>query len=171
MTIGNKIKNLRKLNKMTQMELAAKANISRSYLADIERDRYNASLDTLKSIASALNVNINEFFDNQTDLNIENPIDYFWEQYLKALGYEIIYDLEGNVILDTSIAQYEISELDIKDLHKSTNSFIKFKLSEIMNKSREISNQKDTTIPIAAHNDYSNDELQQKLMKEDLDEL
>ena len=62
MNIGNKIKDLRKLNKMTQMELAAKANISRSYLADIERNRYNASLETLKAIATALNVNLKVFF-------------------------------------------------------------------------------------------------------------
>lgn len=169
MDIGNKIKDLRKLNKMTQMELAAKANISRSYLADIERNRYNASLDTLKSISEALNINLNEFFDNNDNVVIkENSSEYFFEQYLNALGYEIIYDSEGNVILNIKNNQYEITELDIKDLQKSADSFIKFKLSEIINKT--VGTQKDF-MPIAAHNDFANDDEQQKLMKEDLDEL
>lgn len=55
-TIGDKIKDLRKEKKLTQVELAEKANISRSYLADIERNRYNPSVDTLKAIAKALDV-------------------------------------------------------------------------------------------------------------------
>lgn len=63
MSIGQKIKTIRKTNKLTQVELSKKANISRSYLADIENDRYNASLDTLKSIANALNVKISDLVD------------------------------------------------------------------------------------------------------------
>ena len=63
MSIGQKIKTIRKTNKLTQVELSKKANISRSYLADIENDRYNASLDTLKSIANALNVKISDLVE------------------------------------------------------------------------------------------------------------
>lgn len=63
MSIGERIKNLRKENNLTQVELAKKSNISRSYLADIEKDRYNASLDTLKSIASSLNVSLGTIVD------------------------------------------------------------------------------------------------------------
>lgn len=65
MNIGQKIKSFRKEHKLTQVELAKKSNISRSYLADIENDRYNASLDTLKSIATALNVNISELIEDE----------------------------------------------------------------------------------------------------------
>ena len=59
-SIGNKIKDWRKLSKLTQVELAKKANISRSYLADIEKNRYNASVDTLKAIANGLNVTLSD---------------------------------------------------------------------------------------------------------------
>lgn len=72
MSIGEKIKNLRKLNKLTQNELAKKANISRSYLADIEKDRYNASLETLKSIAQALNSNISEIVEEKQNTQENN---------------------------------------------------------------------------------------------------
>ena len=43
---------------MTQNDLAIKANISRSYLADVEGNRYNPSIETLDSIARALDVQI-----------------------------------------------------------------------------------------------------------------
>lgn len=56
MSIGKNIKTLRKMRKLTQVELANKANISRSYLADVEGDRYNPSVETLKTIADALSV-------------------------------------------------------------------------------------------------------------------
>lgn len=69
MSIGQKIKNIRKSNKLTQVELAKKANISRSYLADIENDRYNASVDTLKSIANSLDVKLSELIEETSSDN------------------------------------------------------------------------------------------------------
>ena len=73
MSIGQKIKDIRKANKLTQVELAKKANISRSYLADIENDRYNASVDTLKSIASSLDVKLSELLeDTSSDIEIDS---------------------------------------------------------------------------------------------------
>lgn len=54
MSVGDNIRKLRKERKMTQVQLAKKANISRSYLGDIENSRYNVSLDVLNKIASAL---------------------------------------------------------------------------------------------------------------------
>ena len=74
MSIGNKIKTFRKANKLTQVELAKKANISRSYLADVENDRYNPSLETLKSLANALEVPVNKFFNEESN-SIEASID------------------------------------------------------------------------------------------------
>jgi repressor LexA len=74
MDIGKKIKNLRKINDLTQVELSEKANISRSYLADIERNRYNASLDTLKSIASALDVPLDHLTGESIKEIIENEL-------------------------------------------------------------------------------------------------
>lgn len=58
--LGRQIKYYRKKVGLTQVQLAEKANISRSYLGDIEGSRYNASLDTLYAIASALGVGIAE---------------------------------------------------------------------------------------------------------------
>lgn len=169
MSIGEKIRELRKLNKLTQAELAKKSNISRSYLADVERDRYNVSLDTLQSIAKALNASMNLFFD--CDAPEIKSKDYYFEQYLDRLGFKTIYDEEGYLILDTSYAQYEISPEDLENLQSSVESFIKFKISEITSDLKKFSKTVNTNTPIAAHNDFEDDDEQQKLMKEDLDEL
>lgn len=76
MNLGNKIKSLRKDLKLTQTDLAKKANISRSYLADIENNRYNASLDTLKNISNALNISLSDLLNNHDseNLNIDKKV-------------------------------------------------------------------------------------------------
>lgn len=64
-SIGERIKIARKRQGLTQVALAEKANISRSYLGDLEGDRYNPSIETLKSIARALNTDTSEFIDTE----------------------------------------------------------------------------------------------------------
>ena len=54
MSIGTRIKECRNQRGLTQFELADRVKISRSYLAGIEGDRYNPSVETLKKIAAAL---------------------------------------------------------------------------------------------------------------------
>lgn len=58
MTIGENIKKYRKERGFTQKELAERSNLSRSYLADLERNRYNPSLDSLKLIADSLGIHV-----------------------------------------------------------------------------------------------------------------
>ncbi|MEC0292372.1 helix-turn-helix transcriptional regulator [Bacillus subtilis] len=75
MTIGQRIKAIRKERKLTQVQLADKANLSRSYLADIERDRYNPSLSTLESVAGALGVQVSAIVGEE-NLIKEEPAEY-----------------------------------------------------------------------------------------------
>lgn len=63
MNIGSKIKEYRNNRGLTQVELATKANISRSYLSDVENNRYNASVETLTSIAQALTVPVSALLE------------------------------------------------------------------------------------------------------------
>lgn len=57
-SIGRKIRDARKNAGMTQVELAKATNLSRSYIGDIEKDRYNPSVSTLQAIAKATNVSV-----------------------------------------------------------------------------------------------------------------
>ena len=54
MSVGKNIQAARKSRKMTQNELASRSGISRSYLGDLEVDRYNPSVETLVRLAKAL---------------------------------------------------------------------------------------------------------------------
>lgn len=58
MCIGSNIKRIRKEKGLTQQQLADSANISRSYLADVENNRYNPSIDVLKAIAESLGIKL-----------------------------------------------------------------------------------------------------------------
>jgi len=63
MSIGAKIREARKVAGLTQVELAQKTSLSRSYIGDIEKDRYNPSLSTLDLIAKATGVALSALVD------------------------------------------------------------------------------------------------------------
>lgn len=71
MNIGDRIKHFRKIRGYTQQQLADLAQISRSYLADVEKSRYNPSLETLDKLMGALNISRNQFFHDGEDLSDE----------------------------------------------------------------------------------------------------
>lgn len=71
-TLGTNIKEARKKVGLTQMELAKLTNLSRSYIGDIEKDRYNPSLATLKAIANALNQPLDTILTDN-DINNNEP--------------------------------------------------------------------------------------------------
>ncbi len=60
MSIGKRIKEERLKRNLKQIELSKKAGISNTYLSDIEHDRVNPSLNTLKNISSALKIDFKE---------------------------------------------------------------------------------------------------------------
>ena len=63
-SIGAKIRNARKEAGLTQVELAKKTSLSRSYIGDIEKDRYNPSVATLQAIADATGVPVESILGN-----------------------------------------------------------------------------------------------------------
>lgn len=61
------IRDYRKLKRLSQRELAAKIGISRSYLSELENQKYEITLTMLSKIANALQVHpfdLVEFLDN-----------------------------------------------------------------------------------------------------------
>lgn len=78
MTIGAKIRNLREQYKLTLKEMADRAGISLSYLADIEKGRSNPSVDTLMGIARVFGKPAGYFLDDTIDIleAIKNDPEY-----------------------------------------------------------------------------------------------
>jgi len=60
--LGQRIKELRKENNMTQEDLAFKVEVDRSYMGFVERGEKNPTLSTLDKIAKALKVSLPELF-------------------------------------------------------------------------------------------------------------
>lgn len=58
--LGQKIKELRLRAGYSQEELASKANLHRTYMSDIERGERNVSVENIKKIADALEVDPSE---------------------------------------------------------------------------------------------------------------
>ena len=69
---AERIKEQRKLKKLTQAELAELVNSSRSSIAQIETDKYNVSFAMLSLIADALNTTV-EYLQGKTDNPLKTP--------------------------------------------------------------------------------------------------
>ena len=138
--LGDKIKEIRLKRGLKQSELAQMASISREAVGNYERGDRIPNIEITQKIATALKVNINELL-NKEDKEKANALslDFHIEQMARSFGYEITGDpSEGYLILRAPDGEYEIGEEDLKDLHNSTCSFMKFKLQEIKDRARKI---------------------------------
>lgn len=64
MSIGGRIRAIRQLRGLSSTELARAAGVSRGLISQIELDRANPSIETLRKIAAALDSPIASFFDD-----------------------------------------------------------------------------------------------------------
>lgn len=76
--IGHRIKELRVVNGLTQEELADRAELSKGFISQIERDLTSPSISTLEDILQCLGVSIAEFFADKKDEQVVfSEADYF----------------------------------------------------------------------------------------------
>lgn len=59
---GKTLRRLRKNQGVSQEAFAAKCDLHRTYISDIERGERNVSLENIEKIASVLNVQVSELF-------------------------------------------------------------------------------------------------------------
>lgn len=151
MNIGKRIKERRKEIGLSVEEVSEKLNKNRATVYRYEsNDIENLPLNVLEPLAKVLNTTPAYLmgWEKETSKNINQDdkstsmINYNLEQYIQSLGFNIIADeAEGNLILATKEAEYEITLSDLESFENTTESFIKFKLSEIMNKSSKFNNK------------------------------
>ena len=67
MLLNNRIKELRKQNKITQDELANAAKVTRQTIISLENGKYNASLQLAYRLAKFFNTTIEELFIFEED--------------------------------------------------------------------------------------------------------
>lgn len=62
--VGDRIKELRKIEGISQEKLAFKAGLDRTYVAGVESGKRNLSIKSLEKIVKALGVSFEDFFKN-----------------------------------------------------------------------------------------------------------
>lgn len=84
-SIGNRVKELRTKNKLSQEQLALRAEITTAYLGQIERGEKNPTVVTIERICTALGIRLSDFFSNQPFLAAEED----------AVLNQILFELKG----------------------------------------------------------------------------
>lgn len=78
MQIGNKLRDLRVMKGLTQEELANRAELSKGFISQVERDLTSPSIATLIDILQCLGTNISDFFNDTGDEQVVfSKSDYF----------------------------------------------------------------------------------------------
>lgn len=78
MKIGNKLKELRVAKNLTQEELADRAELSKGFISQLERDLTSPSIATLVDILQCLGTDLQEFFaDTSEEQIVFRDQDYF----------------------------------------------------------------------------------------------
>lgn len=79
MDIGHRIRDLRKKQGLTQEELADRAELSKGFISQLERDMTSPSISTLEDILQCLGTSIGEFFRSEKEQEqiVFTEEDYF----------------------------------------------------------------------------------------------
>lgn len=89
MDIGSKLKELRILKGLTQEELADRAELSKGFISQLERDLTSPSIATLMDILQCLGTSIGEFFNESPEEQIVFMKNDYFEKHDGDLKNEI----------------------------------------------------------------------------------
>ncbi|ACL75260.1 helix-turn-helix domain-containing protein [Ruminiclostridium cellulolyticum] len=89
MKIGEKIKQLRVKNGLTQEELAGRCELSKGFISQLERDLTSPSIATLMDILESLGTNIKDFFNESVNEKVVFKKDDVFTKEDRDLGYVI----------------------------------------------------------------------------------
>lgn len=89
MKIGHKIKELRIMKSLTQEELADRAELSKGFISQLERDLTSPSIATLVDILQVLGTDLKEFFQDTTEEQIVFHYPDYFEKTDENLGNTI----------------------------------------------------------------------------------
>lgn len=89
MKIGEKIKELRVQKSLTQEELADRAELSKGFISQLERDITSPSIATLVDILQCLGTNLEEFFTNTTSEQVVFKKNDYFEKVDNELNNKI----------------------------------------------------------------------------------
>ena len=125
MNIGAKIKQLRQELGLTQEELADRAELSKSFISQLERDLTSPSINTLMDILECLGTNLREFFSEDGEEKVVYTGADIFEKVDPANGSRVEWLI--TCLLYTSMAFIIVSSIPwwIKLVSRAVERFTK----------------------------------------------
>jgi len=120
MKIGEKIKQLRIRNNLTQQELADRCELSKGFISQLERDLTSPSIATLMDILECLGTNIKDFFNEQIDEEIVFKKEDVFSSENKELNHIIhwiIPNAQKNRMEPIILELFENGQSKVEDPH------------------------------------------------------
>lgn len=134
-SIGEKIKTLRKSRGLTQAELATLCGLSRNSIYYYENNSISTLPNTanIEKIASALGVSTWELMANKDTR--EDGAWFAIQQKLTHVGYKMSWDEDNaSVWIDYPDGTLEVTENEIEELNKTADIFLKVQLQMLKEK-------------------------------------
>ncbi|HXH05619.1 MAG TPA: helix-turn-helix domain-containing protein [Vicinamibacterales bacterium] len=71
--LGARLREWRRLRRLTQEALAERAGLSYKFIGEIERGRGNPTIDTLARLADALGIDVTDLLDSERSVDTRYP--------------------------------------------------------------------------------------------------
>ena len=136
--LGQKIKKRREELGLSQEDLAKILGYKhKSSINKIELGAADVPRAKVPAFAKALGMTAIEF-SGWTEDRKTVSFSYCLEQQMKLLGWVVLYDADGNVILTHDGVEYEVTEENIKELESRVALYMDFFLNDLAKNSRKI---------------------------------
>lgn len=136
--LGQKIKKRREELGLSQEDLAKILGYKhKSSINKIELGAADVPRAKVPAFAKALGMTAIEF-SGWTEDRKTVSFSYCLEQQMKLLGWVVLYDADGNVILTHDGVEYEVTEENIKELENRVALYMDFLLNDLAKNSRKI---------------------------------
>lgn len=136
--LGKKIKLRREELGLSQDELARMLGYKhKSSINKIELGAADVPRAKVPAFAKALGMTAIEF-SGWTEERKALSFSYCLEQQMRILGWVVLYDADGNVILTREGSEYEITEENMKELESRMALYLDFLLGDLAKNSRKI---------------------------------
>lgn len=138
-SFGDRLRNLRLENNLTQEDLSKKLNVSRATVGRYETNERFPDKDTLKNIADVFNVSIDYLLERTSNKNTDAYLSKsFNDKHMKDIAYKEVYDeIIKILILENLIDQERYVPREILEDIMKYGIDAAIKIAKLQNKIKE----------------------------------
>lgn len=99
--LGLNIRYLREKNKLSQLGLATKTDLTRTYISDIERGKVNVTLETIATLARAFNISLAQLFSYyKEDFYMNSNLTIYYDSLTEATWFQDLNPIFNNATFE-----------------------------------------------------------------------